>query len=57
MSADGPPRYTLASGGEAAGPKGASASQSGGRLQAKSLNNDSAEAANSAPSMGSGAHT
>jgi hypothetical protein len=57
MSAEGPPRYTLASGGEAAGPKGASASQSGGRLQAKSLNNDSAEAANSAPSMGSGAHT
>jgi hypothetical protein len=56
MSADGPPRYTLASGGEAAGPKGASASRGGGRLPAKSLNNDSAEAANTALSGGSGAH-
>ena len=57
MSAEGPPRYTLASGGGAAGPKGAFANEGGGRQQVESMNPKGAEAAtNSAPSGGLGAH-
>ena len=57
MSADGPPRHTRASGGGAAGPKGASASEGDGRRRVESMNNNGAEAANSAPSGGLGARS
>ena len=49
MSTAGPPQDARASGGEAAGPKGASASEGGGRHHDATMNGNGAQAAKSAP--------